>query len=360
VCDSEVLSGEFDWVLVEITQASVWQPRSEPPAGFADYLKADPDLSLALFEDRASVAFWRLRLAEERGDAGPVLGIATEQFAQRFGAGGLPQGRRLVRFDCAVGSVETLGMLAGETRDQAVVEVIWDSQRGFSDQLDRVPRGGQRTLERDLFVFGRRTGQKTHWKTTFTTAHCPNCGGLDTGDLSDLCPWCNEPRRGGKDIWLLEDVLPRSSSVGQALLRSLDAGQTSAPRAPASRQLLTWAASLAGADGQLGPKERAALARIALRAGLSAAEIDSLSPAELGLDQWQAEAPPAGPVDSTEAHSWLSELVALALADGRIDRAEERWLSAAAERLGFARADLRLAIKKETARLYREAKATRR
>jgi len=360
VCDCEALSGEFDWVLCEITQSSVWSAKGALPPGMAGYLQRDSDLSVALFEDRASVAFWRLRLAEERGEVGPVLGVATEALAASL-AGGWMQGggQRLVRVDVAVGSVETVGIAAGEKRDRAVVEVIWDGKRVFGDDAQKAAGAGPRSLERELFVFGRRAGQTTRWKSTFTTAHCPNCGGVDTGDLSDICPWCDEPRRGGSDNWLLEEVLPRSSSAAHELLASIAQGQAPAGAKPASRQLLTWAASLAGADNQLSPRERAALARIARRVGLTPSEIDSLSPAELGLDQWQASEPPAGPVDSTEARAWLDELVALALADGNIDRNEERWLAAAADRLGFAAADLRMAIKKEEARLYREAKAAR-
>jgi uncharacterized tellurite resistance protein B-like protein/predicted RNA-binding Zn-ribbon protein involved in translation (DUF1610 family) len=361
VCDCEALSGQFDWVLTEITQASVWQPKRGLPASLASYIKSDPDLSLALLEDRASVAFWRRRVAEERGEVGPLLGIATEALTSRLQAAWQSPGRLVIYTDAAVGSVETVGILKGKTHDRALVEVIWDGNRLFSHNRAPAGRPGPRTLERDLFVFTRATGQTTRWKTTFTTAHCPHCGGVDTGDLSDVCPWCDEPRRGKRDTWLLEDILPRSSDEAHELLGSLVSIGAGAPAGakPVSRQLLTWAASLAGADNQLGPKERDALARIARRAGLTPNEIDSLTPSELGLETWEATEPPAGPVDSTEARLWLTELVALALADGHIDRTEERWLLAAAGRLGFAQADLRITIKKEEARLYREAKAAR-
>jgi hypothetical protein len=121
-----------------------------------------------------------------------------------------------------------------------------------------------------------------------------------------------------------------------------------------------WSASLAGSDGQLSPEERESLLSVGRRAGLTTSELDGLTPRQLGLETWEAQEPPAGPVDSDEARTWLRELCAVALADGNLDAREERWLKVATERLGFVRADLNHALNRERARLYRETRAAKR
>lgn len=362
-CEAQVRSGEFDWVLTEITQESVWRPRaaSDVP-GWDAYAEADPGLSLALFEDRTSVAFWRLRLAETQGTAGPIAGVAMESLCEQLQARFDPDaesGPRHASLDVAVGAVEVLGVIRGEDLDRALVEVVWDgrSLRIHRDGKRQASEGRQ--LARSLFVFARKAGQTTSTKGTFTTAHCQSCGAHDTGQLSPLCPYCEEPRRGDASTWLLEEVVARNTPFAKALIAEAGGAAPTVERAPVPRQLLIWAASLAGADGTLDPEERAILADLAKRTGVATETVFSLTPKELGLEQWDADAPPAGPVDTDEARAWLQALVAMALADGHIQKAEKRWLTSAAERLGFAKADLKLMINKERTRLYRAGKSVR-
>ena len=153
--------------------------------------------------------------------------------------------------------------------------------------------------------------------------------------------------------------MARNTPLAHALLAEAGGSAKTAERTPVPRQLLIWAASLAGANGELDPEERALLAGLAKRAGVTTESVFSLTPKELGLEQWNAEEPPAGPVDASEARAWLQALVGLALADGHIQKAEKRWLESAADRLGFAKTDLRLLNEKERARLYQAGRAVK-
>ncbi|MDF1797987.1 MAG: TIM44-like domain-containing protein [Planctomycetota bacterium] len=372
-CSAEVLSGQFDWVLVEITQASVWQPRRQAVAGLASYRERDQDFDLALVEDQVSVAFWRLRQAEQARAMGLVLCVGTEAWCAELESSWQAadrSGKTYVKLDVAVGSVDTRGILVGDDRDRVLVEVVWDGINAEPGTPPAKLAGHRRSLARDLFILGRRAGRTTRWKEGLTTAHCASCGGADTGEASDVCPWCDEPRRGGPDRWLVEEVVALGTSRAKELLAGLakpDARGASASAAgpalaapPVPRQLLLWAASLAGADGELDPGERDALVAIGRRTGLSEAELNALTPRDLGLDEWEAAEPPAGPVDTDEARLWLTELVTLALADGKVSKSEERWLAMAASRLGFVRADLNHAINKQRAALYQATRAKKR
>jgi len=109
-CQCLVRNGEFDWVLAEITQACEWGAQDE--LGVA---------GLAAYAERAKT-------------------------------------RRTLVADRAVGSVRTMGLLAGETSDRTVVEVVWTGrlvtlEPGASDAGQRPSPPGER---RSLFVFARR------------------------------------------------------------------------------------------------------------------------------------------------------------------------------------------------------------
>src|SRR5258706_6868032 len=130
-CQCLVRSGEFDWVLTEITQASEWGAQDElGVAGLAAYAGRDPGLSVQLLEDRTAVAFWRWSVADRTGRADALARVADTPLCEQL-AGELAAratARRTYLADRAVGSVRTLGILAGEEFDRALVEVLWDGR----------------------------------------------------------------------------------------------------------------------------------------------------------------------------------------------------------------------------------------
>src|SRR5205814_3751548 len=98
-CGAMLRSGRFDWVLAEITQASVWRGEDtyHPPSGLPLIRARDPGFNRVALEDRASVIFWRLAAADRRGSVDPLRPCATAEFcaiheatfqAQRGGDGG--------------------------------------------------------------------------------------------------------------------------------------------------------------------------------------------------------------------------------------------------------------------------------
>ena len=61
-CKAELRSGEYDWVLAEITQESEWQRSALQDIPGVDRLRQqDPGFDALAIEDRASVIFWRRR-----------------------------------------------------------------------------------------------------------------------------------------------------------------------------------------------------------------------------------------------------------------------------------------------------------
>ena len=125
-CGSLVRSGNFDWVLVEITQSAEWNDDapSEPPGVAAYRAQRNPGLSVEHLEDRTSVIFWRKAMADRLGDVRPTRENGPDAFCADYPRRWGPD-KALRRYwgDAAVGSVETLGILPGEAQDRALVEV---------------------------------------------------------------------------------------------------------------------------------------------------------------------------------------------------------------------------------------------
>ncbi len=340
-CDCRARSGEFDWVLTEITQASAWKPESSGNVpGLKAFLLKDKGLSVQLLEDRASLAFWRKAAADRRVEVGPLKSVATARFCDEYEQG-LQNPNRSPAVDRAVGSVRTRGLLRGEDQDHALVEICWDGLFGRGRRASR--SGTRRQLRHNLFVFARKAGAQTPVVDSLTTAHCTGCGAHDEGGTGTTCPFCEAPRRGGDSTWLLDEVatvrtargwLDRLAEEDQQLEGETAGGLfTHSPR-----DLLAWATALAQVDHSVSSTEHLALKGLARRAGLDEEEVDALLAQDGELAQ-PVEIP--GP---ERAEVWLSELLQVAWADGTVSKAERVLLENMTEQLGMSRAQFRRAL----------------
>jgi len=370
-CSALVRSGEFDWVLAEITQASEWRAEDERAApGFAAYAERDPALSVQLLEDRASVAFWRWSDVARTRCVDALVRVATDEFCERETAR-LAELRRGALHsyvgDRAVGSVRTRGLLSGAPFDRAVVEIVWDGRFAKLD-ADGKPRfDAHRSLRRTLFVFQRAVGAKTDAGAAFSSAMCASCGAHDAGGVDPRCPYCSAPRQSGAGGWLLADVVEQGAPAHFELVRECDAAGRAAPsvslaaassgEAPADPRpalsrasLLAWAVAGARADGEVHPKERAAIEALAQRLGDSPEHLEALLNAPL-----EQLATPR-PALKQEAIEWLVALCELVLADGSVPRSEQDFLRRVATSFAIEQRELAAAYDTARNRLYRESK----
>ncbi|HEX8914670.1 MAG TPA: Tim44-like domain-containing protein, partial [Humisphaera sp.] len=193
-CGALLRSGQYDWVLVEITQEYEWQPRERAGAPGVDAVRArDPEFNPQELEDRASVVFWRRTAADRLNSAKPIRKVTTDAFAEAYEqrtarAAGQP---RSYHGECAVGAVNLLGVVpAGggggavpdDGQDRALVEVRWSGWRftAFPDGRPTV-RGEQSSVVHALFVLARRADAKSNPDQSVASAHCPSCGAPEAG-----------------------------------------------------------------------------------------------------------------------------------------------------------------------------------
>lgn len=227
-CKALLRSGQYDWVLTEITQQSEWNGvRHRQIPGVQNLRQRDPDFNAAGIEDRASVAFWRVATAERLGKIDPIRKVASEQFVQTF----LPHlhpvdGRPRVFYgDDAVGSVRLLGIVPAADTDRAAVEVTWNGTP-FSANPPGPPRQvGQAGLFNTVLVFFRRSDARTEVGKGIASAHCPNCGAPESGGVSNACEFCGTVLTDGAHGWVLDAFLPRLDPRAQELLATLHGAQ---------------------------------------------------------------------------------------------------------------------------------------
>jgi uncharacterized tellurite resistance protein B-like protein len=204
----------------------------------------------------------------------------------------------------------------------------------FSARWSVAPTAGPatavpRTPLRWVFSLQRAAAVQTDSQRGISSACCPGCGAPTAESTAPSCEYCSAPLGTVEREWALVRVAPWETFLSQA------PAQRAAPPRPPDRderlRLLFAMAQLAAIDGTVDAKERQRLDGCAERWGLSTRDVQvALSPEARG-------AGPAEPLKkgSPEAEAFLSELVALAQVDGRVDASEKKMLALVAGHLGL-------------------------
>lgn len=373
-CGALLRSGDFDWVLAEITQACEWEPalmRNVPGAErFRD--RVDPGLTLQHLEDRASVAFWRRAVARREKAVDRIRTIALPDYCAEIVAE-QKRAQRVYHDRCAVGAVETKVVVEGQTWDQALIEVAWSGTAVRIDKDGKAQRSQRVISTREGFVLGRRHGTKTDLAHAVSSGHCPNCGGPEKGSPNGQCPYCGTLLNTGDKDWILlralvpfEDELRtlRREALAQAKTASPvekdGGGKEDGPRltmdwpdaAPVSaRKVIGWMIRVMLADGEIDKDELRALMAAAKERELPLREVERMIEAAKADELETPE-----PRDPREAKAWMLAMARMALADGRITREEKVVLLVTGQRMGLSKYDVKQMVQKAKTELYQEAK----
>jgi hypothetical protein len=369
-CKALLRSGEYDWVLSEITQESEWQRRSlDNIPGLARLRQRDPGFDALAMEDRASVIFWRRAAADRTGKIDPLRKVASEEFCQSYAAALAPgpDGLRKIITDCAVGSVSMIGSLdSGDDSpfERTLTEIRW-SGKGAAGSV----------IGRTLFVLGRAPGSQTDSGKSISSAHCPNCGAPESSGTSNACDYCHTVLNDGKHGWILLGLAPMTAPRSQELLSKLRDSAVSSPptmsgwtngspaaqpsqgwrtaqRSTSDAGLLAWAIKEAAADGTVDPTERQVLSEMATQRGVSSDQLNAMIDAAL-----RGEIDVPEPTSRTEAESWLAGMARIALADGKLTREEFGLLRMLGTKFNVGEYDIKMLLKRLRAEQFSQASA---
>ncbi len=195
-CQAIVNSGEYDFVLAEITQPEEWSstPFEQQIRGIELLTQRDPTVSRQEIEDRASVLFWKWIEARSTGRMEKLARFCLHPLSQpEYQAQLLLQHNTLTKV--AVGSAELRQVITDVegNRDQAWVEI----------RSSAVIEGNP-TFMRHLFLLTRSNQAKSVRGLSFLD--CPVCRGPLSESDATVCPYCAEKISGNKHDWALESV----------------------------------------------------------------------------------------------------------------------------------------------------------
>lgn len=361
-CQSVVNSGEYDWVLSEITQVEEWvvPPVRHSVPDWDKLQQTDPGLNFQHIEDRASVMFWRCLMAVYFDDVDYAAPIIDRQ------SPGVP--KLWAREDGgfwktpAVGVVEIVRCVpaAEDNFDRILILVRWSATKASGDRRNPQLHGVQRIYSHVLTLKRGKGIQSTSDKA-FASFSCSNCGAsIDLGK-SDDCNYCGTPLNDGSGDWVLEGVAPYHllDSLGspaqqqQSLEQHGGDSRLEADRLLNEPELLAALARILMVDGELHENERRYITELAERRGIP-------TPRTMMVLATAAseEDPIDVPQNLAQGRVFMDHLLRATLIDGRIKRAEFKLLQKAGEQIGWSTADLKLGIVRIRTELYKAAKKT--
>lgn len=361
-CQALLRSGEYDWVLAEITQEEEWRPRQTPPPGAVRIRESDPGFNLQDLEDVTSVIFWRKAAAERVGRVDPLRKVAEAGWCESFASmldGGTP--RKLLA-DYSVSAVDTIGLLLDEEEQRALVQVWWMARDFTMDASGRLQGPHSEWMVRaSVFMLARKAGVVSSPQTAISSAHCPNCGAPMQRDTSNACEYCQTVLNDGTRNWVLRDVLPTTSGEARRLIdEAVRASKRTnelfravgAPVTGGGTAAVAWMIGCLKKDGEeIDGSVRGMLMVAGKKKGLKAEQVEGLLAAaaagQLDLPQ---------PSSGVEAQAWLAEMAAAAYQSDGLSKAEEKLLRKAGERMGFTKADINLLLQREKGNAYANAR----
>lgn len=380
-CGSLIKSGEYDWVLAEITQASEWQVAETVDIPGVDLIRqSDPGFSVQHIEDRVSVMFWRLMETYRTGQIDPLRKIASNEFCETLAKTDLKpneQGERVIPDDVAVGSVESLGTVLGEEWDNVLVQVRWSAMKIVLDAKGRRKKGAAgASVYTHVYITKRQHGVKSDLSKALSSGHCPNCGAPAGESTSDSCDYCGTVLNTGAQDWVLDGIEISASARVRELraqfgrAASTRASGASVPPPPPSGtsgvtspllpgdgisgglEASAWMINVMLADGKIDPKEQKLIYDYTAARGIPKHQAEQLL--AQATRQGKLEAPE--PRTKTEAQTWLVAMTKMALADGFIAKEEQHMLLQMGKKLGFSGYDIKQLIAKTRKQMYKEAK----
>jgi len=217
-CKVVVNSGEFDWILSEITQEEDYGDGSAMAAyvsadltqNVADLTREAPDLAVQLIEDKASNAFLQIMTALATRDPAVVRRFVSDEALASI-TGLIPE-QAVVFNRLYLNEAVLLGARRLESRHAldvgmtASLQRVRLASRGFTPVDDDIIQSGYVvTLERDAAAVPNKGALYQH--------QCPNCSGA-VGDTLDLnCQYCGVPLNSMKNEW----IVTRFSLIGNYL-----------------------------------------------------------------------------------------------------------------------------------------------
>ncbi len=186
-CGSIYNSGEYDWVLSEITQSEEWEETSASEIeGLSELEGSNVSVNRELIEDRASYLFWRWIYSRVKGSSAPLARDASPDILDSI------SGRKEPLFNTAVGAVDLLSVRTEGADAYADVRVEWST----AEAKDAEPYHHEHT-----FTLMMPIAQKNPYG--LADHSCNSCGGPLPESDAVKCSYCGSELPVTVTDWLL-------------------------------------------------------------------------------------------------------------------------------------------------------------
>ena len=210
-CNSLLNSGEYDWVLSEITQSDDYvskNPKVGKKANLSDMVEQliaeNDDFSVQFIEDRASNGYLQILTAKAYHDLSIMRRFVSDRLYSKTDASKknyITSYNRIFLNDVS---------LIGIQEETDVYKLFISVKSSFQ----RVKIEGSKVEKIDPFVMSETevvvmTRQKNAGvnKGSIYSHNCPACGGLVKDTLDINCQYCGTPLNSNKNEWIIDDVL---------------------------------------------------------------------------------------------------------------------------------------------------------
>lgn len=189
-CGSIYNSGEFDWVLSEITQLEEWkEDSSREIEGLAELEGSNLSINREVIEDRASYLFWRWIYARVKGTPKPLARDTTPGFLKGFD----PKPDKM--YDIAVGAVDLVSVALQGEEAIAMVKVLWSRA---------TQKGAEPYHQEHMFMLTMPVALKNPYG--LADHSCDNCGAPLPETDALKCTYCGSELPVVVSDWLLAKI----------------------------------------------------------------------------------------------------------------------------------------------------------
>jgi hypothetical protein len=188
-CKSIINSGDYDWVLAEITQKIEWSAQSHGSDILKEAREKNPSVNRQVIEDRASYLFWRWIEARSLGKKEVLKRDASENFLKQFSS------KKEFIENPAVGSVDLVNISENNGKFFVSVKILWSA--AFQKDAEPLHRRNLFTLSLPINV-ERKGGLSSN--------SCESCGApLPESDALN-CEYCGAEVPTQVNDWILEGI----------------------------------------------------------------------------------------------------------------------------------------------------------
>jgi predicted lipid-binding transport protein (Tim44 family) len=208
-CGTLTNSGEYDWVLAEITQtvdynANGFKNEGSVAKKLLEVYKKDPTFSIQMMEDKASNAFLQILTAKTKSKAELARRFASDQYYTRLESEVKSDSdKAYVRL--YLNHVDLVNGYTKDAMDYLVFNIKYTKQQlkldnGKGTLLDHAPY----SLHKVMVM--TRASNAAPAKGQLYAHSCPNCGGPIEDTIDTKCSYCGEALNSPNFEWIVDNV----------------------------------------------------------------------------------------------------------------------------------------------------------